>query len=222
MKKNMEFIFQNELTIPVAGATVKGELTIPAGAKAIIVFSHGSGSSRFSKRNQFVARLLQKRKFGTLLFDLLTEEEDKYYYSRFNINLLSKRLIDATKWLQRFPYAKGCSIGYFGASTGAASALRAAAVINEIGAVVSRGGRPDMAMEVIAEVSSPTILIVGSRDEEVLELNMQAYRKMKCIKKLEVVEGATHLFEEPGKLEIVANIAADWFEKYLLEVSVNS
>lgn len=218
----MEFIFQNELTIPVAGATVKGELTIPTGAKAIIVFSHGSGSSRFSKRNQFVARLLQKRKFGTLLFDLLTEEEDKYYYSRFNINLLSKRLIDATKWLQRFPYAKGCAIGYFGASTGAASALKAAAVIGEVGAVVSRGGRPDMAMDVIAEVTAPTILIVGIRDEEVLELNMQAYRKMKCIKKLEVIEGATHLFEEPGKLEIVANVAADWFEKYLLEVSVNS
>lgn len=218
----MEFIFQNELTIPVAGAAVKGELTIPTGAKAIIVFSHGSGSSRFSKRNQFVARLLQKRKFGTLLFDLLTEEEDKYYYSRFNINLLSKRLIDATKWLQRFPYAKGYAVGYFGASTGAASALKAAAVINEIGAVVSRGGRPDMAMDVIAEVTAPTILIVGSRDEEVLELNKQAYRKMKCLKKLEVIEGATHLFEEPGKLEIVANVAADWFEKYLLEVSVNS
>lgn len=218
----MEFIFQNELTIPVAGAAVKGELTIPIGAKAIIVFSHGSGSSRFSKRNQFVARLLQKRKFGTLLFDLLTEEEDKYYYSRFNINLLSKRLIDATKWLQRFPYAKGYAVGYFGASTGAASALKAAAVINEVGAVVSRGGRPDMAMDVIAEVTAPTILIVGSRDEEVLELNMQAYKKMKCIKKLEVIEGAAHLFEEPGKLEIVAKVAADWFEKYLLEVSVNS
>lgn len=218
----MKILFQNELSIPVSGANVKGELTIPEDAHGIIIFSHGSGSSRFSKRNLAVAKFLHQNKFGTLLFDLLTESEDKYYFSRFNINLLSNRLIDATKWLRRFPYAKDFSFGYFGASTGAASALTAAAALPEIGAVVSRGGRPDLAMDVLSKVSSPTILIVGSLDEEVLELNRQAYRELKCIKKLEVVEGASHLFEEEGKLETVSELAVDWFEKYLQPAVVPS
>lgn len=216
----MDIRIHNEASIPVGKVTLKGELFIPLKAKAIIVFSHGSGSSRFSSRNQMVAKYLHKKNFGTLLFDLLTEEEDKDYHNRFDIDLLTKRLAGATEWLERFPAAKDCRIGYFGASTGAASALKAAAVLPQIHAVVSRGGRPDLAMDDLHNVEAPTLLIVGSLDYDVLQLNKEAYIQLECEKKLEVVEGGTHLFEEPGMMEKVCELAAAWFEKYLQQVAV--
>lgn len=211
----MEFKFHKEVSIPVGKTTLSGELIIPGGAGAIIVFSHGSGSSRFSKRNQQVARYLHGKNFGTLLFDLLTEKEDQHYQNRFDISLLTKRLAGATEWLERFPAGKDCRIGYFGASTGAASALRAASVLSQVSAIVSRGGRPDLAMDDLKNVEAPTLLIVGSLDYDVLELNKEAYIQLECEKKLEVVQGASHLFEEQGKMEEVCELAGEWFEKYL-------
>ncbi len=200
---------------------LKGELCIPAKAQAIIIFSHGSGSSRLSVRNQMVATYLQQKQFGTLLFDLLTEEEDQDYSNRFDIDLLSSRLIGATQWLLKVPAAKDCRLGFFGASTGAASALQAAAQLPEIIAVVSRGGRPDLASKSdLHSVNAATLLIVGSLDKEVLNLNKEAFSQLKCEKRLEIVEGASHLFEEPGKMEIVSELAASWFEKYSVRVNV--
>ena len=211
----MDIRFHKQVSIPVSNVILKGELYIPSKAKAIIVFSHGSGSSRFSKRNQMVAKYLQEKNFGTLLFDLLTEQEDLHYHNRFNINLLTKRLAGATEWLERLPAARDCRIGYFGASTGAASALKAASILPNISVVVSRGGRPDLAMDDLENVEAPTLLIVGSLDYDVLQLNKKAYAKLKCEKKLEMVEGATHLFEEQGRMEKVCELAEAWFEKYL-------
>jgi len=211
----MDFRYHKAVNIPVDKVMVQGELIIPENARAIVIFSHGSGSSRFSSRNQQVAKYLQDKKFGTLLFDLLTMEEDQHYSNRFDIGLLTKRLAGATEWLEELPAAKDCRIGYFGASTGAASALKAAALLPQIAAVVSRGGRPDLAMNALKNVKAPTLLIVGSLDHEVLQLNQQAYRQLGCEKKLELVEGATHLFEERGKMELVSELAGDWFEKYL-------
>ena len=215
----MEIPIQEEVRIPVDNTTLEGELILPPKAKAIIIFSHGSGSSRFSRRNQQVAKYLQGKDFGTLLFDLLTEVEDKNYYNRFNIELLSKRLVGATEWIEKF-VTKDYPLGFFGASTGAASALKAAAVLSQIRVVVSRGGRPDLAMSDLPNVEAPTLLIVGSLDYDVLQLNIAAYKQLKCEKKLEVVEGATHLFEEPGKMGIVSQLAGNWFEKYLAPVSI--
>ena len=218
----MEMRFHKEVSMPLGKVTLKGELFIPVKANAIIVFSHGSGSSRFSKRNQMVAKYLHEKNFGTLLFDLLTEEEDQHYHNRFNIDLLTKRLTGATEWLEKLPAAKDCSIGYFGASTGAASALKAAAVLPQINAVVSRGGRPDLAMGDLHLVEAPTLLIVGSLDYDVLQLNKEAYIQLECEKKLKVVEGATHLFEETDKMEIVSELAGSWFEKYLNTVTIEN
>lgn len=218
----MDLRFHNEVSIPVGKVTLKGELVIPLKAKAIIIFSHGSGSSRFSSRNQMVAKYLHEKNLGTLLFDLLTEKEDEHYHNRFDISLLTKRLAGATEWLEKLPAAKECRIGYFGASTGAASALKAAAVLPDIYAVVSRGGRPDLAMEDLCNVESPTLLIVGGLDYDVLQLNKEAYMQLECKKKLEIVEGATHLFEESGKMEIVSELAGNWFEKYLTAVSTEN
>jgi putative phosphoribosyl transferase len=212
----MNYRFHNEVSFQVNKISLKGELVLPEKANAIVVFSHGSGSSRFSNRNRRVAEYLNTKNLGTLLFDLLTEEEDKTYSNRFDIELLSKRLAGAAEWLEKFPAARECRIGFFGASTGAASALQAAAGLPQIGAVVSRGGRPDLAMDHLAKVKAPTLLIVGSLDHEVLEMNRDAYKQLTCEKKLEVVQGATHLFEEPGKMEIVSELAGSWFEKYLL------
>ena len=211
----MDIRLDKEVSIPVRHVTLKGELIIPVEATAIIIFSHGSGSSRFSKRNRQVAKYLQEKNFGTLLFDLLTEEEDKHYHNRFDIDLLTKRLAGATEWLEELPDAKAYRIGYFGASTGAASALKAAAILPRIDAIVSRGGRPDLAMADLHNVEAPTLLIVGSLDYDVLQLNKEAYMQLECEKKLEVVAGATHLFEEPGKMEIVSELAGNWFRKYL-------
>jgi len=214
----MKLRLQEEVSIPVGEVILQGELTIPEETNAIIIFSHGSGSSRFSHRNQQVSKYLQQQNLGTLLFDLLTEEEDLQYHNRFDIELLTKRLAGATEWLEKYPDTIECRIGYFGASTGAASALRAAARMPNIRAIVSRGGRPDLAMADLPTVKAPTLLIVGSLDYDVLQLNKAAFRKLECEKQLELVEGAGHLFEEEGKMDIVARLAGKWFEKYLTEV----
>ncbi|MGZ5242369.1 MAG: dienelactone hydrolase family protein [Bacteroidia bacterium] len=196
--------------------TLTGDITIPPTAGALVLFSHGSGSSRLSPRNRFVAEKLQDKNIGTFLFDLLTEEEDEVYENRFNIDLLTERLIEVTHWAKSQELMRLFKFGYFGASTGAASALKAAAELgNTISAVVSRGGRPDLAIPEIKKVTSPTLLIVGGLDYGVIELNEKAAAELKGVKKLVIVEGATHLFEEPGKLEEVSALAADWFTKYL-------
>lgn len=213
--------FHADVGIPIDNTFLSGELTIPANARAIVIFSHGSGSSRFSSRNQAVAKYLQENLIGTLLFDLLTAEEDRIFQNRFNIDLLTKRLVGATEWLERFPAAKNCGIGYFGASTGAASALKAAAILPSVKAIVCRGGRPDLATDVLFKVAAPTLLIVGGLDPVVLDLNQQAYQKLECPRKMEIIEGASHLFEEPGKMEIVSRVAATWFERYLFYTPVN-
>ena len=194
----VDIIYNKEVSINVGKVSLPGELLIPSGAKGIVLFSHGSGSSRFSKRNQVVAKYLHRKNFGTLLFDLLTEHEDEQIYNRFNIDLLTRRLIGATQWLEALNEARNLGLGYFGASTGAASALKVAAVIPQIQAVVLRGGRADLAYEDLHKVKAPTLLIVGSLDYDVLLLNKKAYAQLGCEKKLEVVEGATHLFGIAG------------------------
>ena len=209
-----------EVIITDGNNSLTGELHILKYTKSVIIFSHGSGSSRYSKRNQQVAKYLQKNGHGTLLFDLLTEKEDIKYQNRFDIDLLSKRLIIATQWLENKKETKDYSIGYFGASTGAAAALTAAAYLPQIKAVVSRGGRPDLAKEKLSTVKAATLLIVGSLDTEVVQLNIKAYKQLNCEKKIEIVEGATHLFEEIGKMEIVSVMADKWFEKYLSTAKV--
>ena len=202
--------------IPVNGITLEGALVIPTGCSGVVLFAHGSGSSRHSPRNNFVAQMLQGAGLGTLLLDLLTREEDASYENRFDIDLLTWRLERATQWVMEQPRSESLDIGYFGASTGAAAALQAAATFgNSIGAVVSRGGRPDLAMAALPNVESPTLLIVGGLDYEVLELNRRAYQKLKVEKELEIVPGATHLFEEPGTLQEVARLAGQWFKRHL-------
>ncbi|WP_374563053.1 dienelactone hydrolase family protein [Nitrosomonas sp.] len=203
--------------IPAGSATLNGELIMPPDAAGIVLFAHGSGSSRFSPRNTYVANVLQQHGIATLLFDLLTRAEDQDYDARFDIELLTERLLAATRWLQNNPATKSLKYGYFGASTGAAAALQAAAAMGDaIAAVVSRGGRPDLAgKSALSQVIAPTLLIVGSEDYGVIELNEQAYALLKCEKKLTLIAGATHLFEEPGTLEQAAKHAADWFSCYL-------
>ena len=204
-----------EININVTDATLAGNLTIPDSPEGLVIFSHGSGSSRFSTRNNFVAHILQAKGIATLLFDLLTEQEDRIYQNRFDINKLTKRLIETTQWAYHQHNTLKLPMGYFGASTGAASALRAAAYFgNSISAVVSRGGRPDLALNELNKVKAPTLLLVGGLDTEVIWLNQKAYEKLECQKKMEIVPGATHLFGEPGKLETVANLAAEWFDKW--------
>lgn len=210
-----------DVSIAVGTVTLEGELTIPGNATGIIIFSHGSGSSRLSPRNRMVANYLQEKNFGTLLFDLLTPAEDAHYQRRFDIGLLTDRLAEVTQWLQQQLAPRQFFLGYFGASTGSASALRAAARLPEICAVVSRGGRPDLASDLIGKVQAPTLLIVGSLDHHVWHLNKEAYKLLNCEKKLEVVEGASHLFEEPGKLEQVCEKAGRWFENHLHAVNVS-
>ncbi|OGH69653.1 MAG: hydrolase [Candidatus Magasanikbacteria bacterium RIFCSPHIGHO2_02_FULL_51_14] len=206
----------SEVAITIKDVTVMGNLALVEGSSGIVIFTHGSGSSRFSERNNFVARELQKDGFATLLFDLLTEEEDQTYENRFDIPLLTERLVEVTRWVWKEPNTKQLAVGYFGASTGSASALIAAAELGgDIKAVVSRGGRPDLAVDYLPKVKSPTLLIVGGDDTEVIELNQQAYDRLTCEKKYEIVPGATHLFEEPGALEEVARLAGEWFAKYV-------
>jgi putative phosphoribosyl transferase len=206
--------------IPVGEVVVEGTLTLPPGAKNFVVFAHGSGSSRFSPRNQYVAKEFNNAKIGTLLFDLLTQEEEETEIVtaeyRFNIALLAERLIGATEWLRNGLLTKSLVFGYFGASTGAAAALIAAAKLpSEIVAVVSRGGRPDLAGEYLSRVVAPTLLLVGDLDTEVIELNRLAMDQMTSEKKLVIIPGATHLFEEQGTLEEVAKVSTNWFLKYL-------
>jgi putative phosphoribosyl transferase len=204
-----------------AGATVlRGQLAVPDGAIGVVVFAHGSGSSRHSPRNRFVATGLNRARLGTLLFDLLTEEEEIDRANVFDTGLLARRLADATGWLHDQPECEGLAIGYFGASTGAAAALWAAAEPGaRIAAIVSRGGRPDLAGTRLSAVTAPTLLIVGGHDQLVLELNREAQARLRCENQLAIVPGATHLFEEPGALEKVTELARDWFTDYLAPVS---
>jgi putative phosphoribosyl transferase len=208
------------LRISAGEVTLSGDLEIPENALGLVLFAHGSGSSRLSVRNQAVARILRRSGLATLLFDLLTPEEeaqDAYTgHLRFDIGLLSRRLAIVTEEIADDPRCRSFGIGYFGASTGGAAALIAAAALSsDIDAVVSRGGRPDLAGEALRHVKAPTLLIVGERDEDVLRLNEKAYEQLKCSKSLAIVPHATHLFEEPGALEQVARLAATWFTKHL-------
>jgi dienelactone hydrolase len=206
--------------IPSGQIKLEGELSVPADASGVVLFAHGSGSSRHSPRNQFVARTIREAGVGTLLFDLLTPQEEAVDIStrhlRFDIGLLAKRLVDATIWIKGEAETSDLRVGYFGSSTGGGAALVAAAELGyEVGAVVSRGGRPDLAGDALPEVKSPTLLIVGGLDYPVIRMNEEAYTRLRCEKELKIIPGATHLFEEPGTLEGVARLAAEWFQRYL-------
>ena len=200
--------------------TLAGNLVVPEDASGVVLFAHGSGSSRLSPRNRAVARDLSERGLATLLVDLLTSEEESIdaetAHLRFDIGLLANRLAGAKEWLKEQPETRDLEIGYFGASTGAAAALVAAALHpKSIGAIVSRGGRPDLAGDLLPRVQAPTLLIVGGEDLPVIEMNRQAFAQLTCRKRLEIIPGATHLFEEPGTLEAVADLAGDWFLRHL-------
>lgn len=206
--------------VPTGTVTLTGDLVVPEGATGIVLFAHGSGSSRLSPRNRSVARGLSARGLATLLIDLLTAEEERVdvrtAHLRFDIGLLADRLAGAKEWLAKQPQTRDLRIGYFGASTGAAAALVAAALHPEkVGAVVSRGGRPDLAGNLLPRVQAPTLLIVGGDDLPVIEMNRDAFAQLTCEKRLEIVPGASHLFEEPGTLEAVARLAGDWFLRHL-------
>src|SRR5438309_1372082 len=208
--------------IPAREVELAGDLTVPQGARGIVLFAHGSGSSRKSPRNQFVARQLAEAGLATLLFDLLSPKEEEWDRRtgelRFDVLLLARRLALATHFVREHEETHSLRIGYFGASTGAAAALIVAATLPRlVGAVVSRGGRPDLAGGALEQVLAPTLLIVGGEDREVIELNRQAYQRLNCEKRLEIIPGATHLFEEPGALEAVARLATAWFRRHLVE-----
>lgn len=203
--------------IPADSVILEGVLDVPHDTQALIIFAHGSGSSRHSKRNKYVAQVLREVGLGTLLFDLLTRDEDVIYENRFDIPMLANRLTAATRWIKKQQQTKDLRIGYFGASTGAAAALIAASEpSSEVGAIVSRGGRPDLAEQALKHVKTPTLLLVGGNDYIVIQLNQQAYNVIKAEKELQIIPGASHLFEEPGALEEVARLAAEWFRKHLL------
>src|ERR1700736_3870012 len=222
MNNSVAQTLQEQLVrVPAGSVTLEGNLTLPEKSIAIVLFAHGSGSSRHSPRNRYVARVLNETKLATLLIDLLTLHEEvidaRTAQSRFDIELLAERLVGATDWLTQFPDTKHLRIGYFGASTGAAAALVAAAVRPDVvGAIVSRGGRPDLAGAALMLVQAPTLLIVGENDGQVIRLNREALAQLRCEKQLMIVPGATHLFEEPGALDVVARLACDWFERHLV------
>ncbi|ACH83964.1 MULTISPECIES: dienelactone hydrolase family protein [Acidithiobacillus] len=206
---------ERSVHISAEGLRLEGNWVIPENALGLVLFAHGSGSSRLSPRNNYVAQVLRDGGIATLLFDLLTEEEDRVYATRFDIGLLSERLALATRWTQRQPEAAGLPLGYFGASTGAAAALRAAAQFGDaIAAVVSRGGRPDLTGPAISRVTAPTLLIVGGLDDVVIGMNETAYAELRAEKQMVIVPGATHLFEEPGTLEEAASLALAWFQRH--------
>ena len=206
---------ERSVHISAEGLRLEGNWVIPENALGLVLFAHGSGSSRLSPRNNYVAQVLRDGGIATLLFDLLTEEEDRVYATRFDIGLLSERLALATRWTQRQPEAAGLPLGYFGASTGAAAALRAAAQFGDaIAAVVSRGGRPDLTGPAISRVTAPTLLIVGGLDDAVIGMNETAYAELRAEKQMVIVPGATHLFEEPGTLEEAASLALAWFQRH--------
>jgi putative phosphoribosyl transferase len=207
--------------VPAGSAVLEGDLGIPEGAGGVVLFAHGSGSSRHSKRNRYVAGTLREAGLATLLIDLLTPDEEavdiRTAHLRFDIGLLAGRLVGATDWLANEPETRGLKVGYFGASTGGGAALVAAAERPDlVGAVVSRGGRPDLAGASLLQVRAPTLLIVGGRDVPVIEMNREALGQLRCEKQLEIVPGATHLFEEPGTLEVVAGLAERWFRQHLM------
>ncbi len=207
---------RSSVLVTAAGVALEGDLALPPDARGLVVFAHGSGSSRFSSRNRYVAEVLQEGELGTLLFDLLTADEhtidEVTRELRFDIPLLARRLVATVDWLREQPATRDLRLGLFGASTGAAAALIAAAERPEaVAAVVSRGGRPDLAMAHLPRVRAPTLLIVGGLDVPVIDMNRQAAAALACEQELEIVPGATHLFEEPGKLEAVAAMARDWF-----------
>jgi putative phosphoribosyl transferase len=221
MARVKEYAEECPVQVTAGKVILDGNLCIPEKAQAVVLFVHGSGSSRLSPRNRYVAQVLRQAGLGTLLFDLLTKSEEDVDMDttqlRFNIRLLSDRLIGATDWLTEVAGAEKFKIGYFGASTGAAAALVAASGRqNIVNAIVSRGGRPDLAENALPKVKAPTLLIVGGDDAPVIELNQDALRHLKVVKKLEIIPGATHLFEEPGKLEEVASLAKKWFIKYMV------
>ncbi|PYQ15763.1 MAG: hydrolase [Acidobacteria bacterium] len=209
-----------EIVIPAGSVSLQGDLEVPETAHGVVLFAHGSGSSRHSRRNQFVARRLQEAGLATLLMDLLTPSEDeedaRTARLRFDMDLLARRLLAATDWLGEDPRIHDLPLGYFGASSGGGAALVAAAERPQVvKAVVSRGGRPDLAGEALPRVEAPTLLIVGSRDTSVITVNRQSLERLRCVKDLQIVPGASHLFEEPGTLEAVANLAAAWFVRHL-------
>ncbi|MBI4757388.1 MAG: dienelactone hydrolase family protein [Betaproteobacteria bacterium] len=206
---------EREVDIPLDGRIHRGTLRMPEQASGLVLFAHGSGSSRFSPRNTLVARVLGQAGFASLLFDLLTEGEDRVIDARFDIPLLAQRLVGATAWSAAQPELARLPLGYFGASTGAAAALVAAAHEPRVQAVVSRGGRPDLAMDKLPRVTAPTLLIVGGLDDVVIELNRHAAARMQVEHELVIVPGASHLFEEPGTLEQAAGLAAQWFARHL-------
>jgi putative phosphoribosyl transferase len=213
-------IEERSVRVSAGEVIIDGDLSLPADAQGIVLFAHGSGSSRRSSRNRYVARLLNEARLATLLIDLLTAQEEtvdiRTAHLRFNIGLLAERLIGATDWLQQNDDTRTLTVGYFGASTGAAAALVAAVErAKVVGAVVSRGGRPDLAGSALERVEAPTLLIVGGNDLQVIELNQMAFARLKCEKRLAIVPGATHLFEEPGALDEVARHAAQWFLRHL-------
>jgi putative phosphoribosyl transferase len=207
--------------------TLEGNLSLPEGARGVVLFAHGSGSSRHSPRNRYVARLLNEAKLATLLIDLLTSDEEatdlRTAHLRFDIGLLAERLVSATDWLTQHPDTRHLRVGYFGASTGAGAALVAAAERpHVVGAVVSRGGRPDLAGPALARVQAPTLLIVGGNDVQVIELNRAALAQLHCEKQLVIVPGATHLFEEPGALDEVARLACAWFTHHFMSAEARA
>ena len=224
MSNSVAQAVEERLVCVTAGPVrLDGNLTLPEGSPAVVLFAHGSGSSRHSSRNRHVARLLNEAKLATLLIDLLTLDEEaidaRTAHLRFDIDLLAERLVDATDWLTRYPDSQYLSIGYFGASTGAAAALVAATERPDVvSAVVSRGGRPDLAGPALMRVRAPTLLIVGGNDVQVIQLNRAALAQLRCEKQLVIVPGATHLFEEPGALDEVARFAREWFHRHLIPV----
>jgi dienelactone hydrolase len=211
--------------VTAGGVTLEGNFSLPAGARGVVLFAHGSGSSRHSSRNRYVARLLNEAQLAALLIDLLTPDEEavdlRTAHLRFDIGLLARRLVGATDWLSQHPDTRDLPIGYFGASTGAAAALVAAAERSDVGAVVSRGGRPDLAGPALPRVRAPTLLIVGGNDLSVIELNRAGFEQLRCEKQLVIVPGATHLFEEPGALDEVARLARAWLERHLTPAGLN-
>jgi dienelactone hydrolase len=214
-------MIERRVLVDAAGAELEGDLAIPPGATGVVVFAHGSGSSRFSPRNRLVAGVLRSSGLATLLIDLLTDEEAELDRRtaelRFDIALLAERVVEASAWLRRQPELRSFRLGYFGSSTGAAAALQAAAVLPDVGAVVSRGGRPDLAGDALERVRAPTSLIVGGEDRSVLELNRRSFERLRAEKALVVVPGASHLFEEPGALQLVAAHAASWLALHLAD-----
>lgn len=220
MKARRQYEEEHTITVPLDSVSLEGNLSIPEGAQGIVLFAHGSGSSRFSPRNRYVAGDLRKAGLATLLFDLLTAEEEEVdmrtLHLRFDIGLLAERMVGATDWLTQNPETRNLRIGYFGASTGTAAALVAASERPDVVyAIVSRGGRPDLAAPVPPQVKALTLLIVGVNDFPVIKMNREALEQLRVEKKLVIVPGATHLFEEPGTLEEVAKLASDWFVHHL-------